>query len=173
MVVSFLRREEVQIRFLVRRPNPVDSEVRVCYTRAMNEKIFKGQIAQLKVELRAAEKGITLSKPLVDARYDYIVDNNGTFERVQVKYAGSKSDVRTPNSITVPLRKWSGNKNNGSYRKYTTDEVDALLVYIPRIEKIIRVDKKEFCGKCSVAIHLGTPASGQQKGILLASKLEW
>ena len=51
----------------------------------------KGEIAQLKVQLRAAEKGVTLSKPLIDSRYDFIRDDGRKQERAQVKYASGKS----------------------------------------------------------------------------------
>lgn len=139
----------------------------------MNETIFKGHIAQLKVELRAAEKRLTLSKPLVDARYDYILDTEGKLERVQVKYANGVSKD-SEDSVVIKLNKWSlGGANRRCLRPYTEDEVDVLLLYVPRIDKVVRIEQADFCGKSDLYLRLAPTRRGQRKGILFAEDLLW
>jgi hypothetical protein len=84
----------------------------------------KGEIAQLKVQLRAAEKGIVLSKPVVDSRYDFILDDGRRLERVQVKYASGKAP-HSQGSVKINLKSWEGRKLR---RRYCANEVDSLLV---------------------------------------------
>ena len=65
----------------------------------------KGEIALLKVEIRAAELGYVVLKPTTShRRYDIVLDCGGKFCRVQVKWAGSKS-VKASDSFLLDLRK--------------------------------------------------------------------
>jgi len=114
----------------------------------MNTTIFKGQVAQMKVELRAAEKGVTLSKPTLDARYDYILDDVG-LQRVQVKYTDGSEKI---GAVRVRLTK---DLRSGKKRIYTREEVDVLLVYIPKLDKILRFEADEFWDKTAFWINIG------------------
>jgi len=80
--------------------------------------------------LRAAEKGVLLSRPVLDSRYDFIMDDGRKLERVQVKYASGKAQ-NSQGSIKVNLKSWEGRKLR---RTYCANEADALLVYIPQID---------------------------------------
>src|SRR2546421_2795242 len=122
----------------------------------------KGEIAQLKVQLRAAEKGIVLSKPVVDSRYDFILDNGCRLERVQVKYASGKSP-NSQGSVKVNLKSWAGRKLR---RRYCADEVDALLVYIPQIDRVLRFEADIFCERESFTVRIEPARNGQSKNIL-------
>src|SRR5204863_7028373 len=110
----------------------------------------KGEIAQLQVQLRAAEKGIVLSKPLIDSRYDFILDDGVKLERVQVKYASGKAQ-NCQGSIRINLKSWEGRKMR---RRYSVNEVDALLVYIPQIDKILRFEAGTFCGRAAFSVRI-------------------
>jgi PD-(D/E)XK endonuclease len=129
----------------------------------------KGEIAQLKVQLRAAEKGVILSKPLIDSRYDFVLDDGQRLERVQVKYASGRAQ-NSRGSIKVNLKSWEGRKLR---RRYCTDEVDALLVYIPQIDKVLRFEAGFFCERESFIVRIQPAKNGQTKGILWATDFVW
>ena len=131
--------------------------------------VFKGAVAQLKVELRAAEKGIILSRPCIDARYDYILDDGQKLERIQVKY-GDGASLRSSNAVVVSLRGW---ERGLIKRTYCATEVDALLVYIPKLNKVLKFDAPMFCGKTSITVRLSACKNGQVKGVFFAENYLW
>jgi hypothetical protein len=130
----------------------------------------KSEIACLKVQLRATELGAVVSKPTTEVRYDLIVDLGGKLDRVQVKYAGG----RTPGasgSVSVALRTYTGNKNK--FKTYQDGEVDYLLIYIPKVDRIVKLLPPLFVGKPSISIRLEPTRSGQRKGLTLAADHYW
>lgn len=129
----------------------------------------KGEIANLKVLLRAAEKGVLLSRPVVDSRYDFILDDGRRLERVQVKYASGKAQ-NSQGSVKVNLKSWEGRKLR---RRYCPNEVDALLVYIPQIDKVLRFEADFFCERESFIVRIEPAKNGQTKGILNATDFVW
>ena len=120
----------------------------------------KGEIAQLKVQLRAAEKGVVLSKPLVESRYDFILDDGRKLERVQVKYASGK----------INLKSWEGRLLR---RRYCASEVDALLVYVPQLDEVLRFEAELFCERASFTVRLEPAKNGQTKSIINARDFVW
>jgi hypothetical protein len=129
----------------------------------------KGEIAQIKVMLRAIEKGVVLSKPLIDSRYDFILDDNRKLERVQVKYASGKAP-HSQGSVKINLKSWEGRKLR---RKYCAEEVDVLLVYIPQIDKVLRFEADTFCERASFTVRIEPAKNGQTKGVLNAKDFIW
>lgn len=129
----------------------------------------KGEIAQLKVQLRAAEKGIVLSKPMIDSRYDFILDDGQRLERVQVKYASGRAP-HSQGSVKINLKSWDGRKLR---RRYCADEVDALLVYIPQMDEVLRFEADVFCKRASFTVRLEPAKNGQTKSILNARDFIW
>jgi hypothetical protein len=129
----------------------------------------KGEIAQLKVQLRAAEKGVILSKLLIDSRYDFIIDDGQKLERVQVKYASGKAP-HSSGSVKINLKSWEGRKLR---RRYCANEVDALLVYIPQIDEVLRFDADIFCDRASFTVRLEPAKNGQTKNVLNARDFVW
>lgn len=115
----------------------------------------KGQIAQLKVELRAVEKGFITSKPTVDARYDLIIDDKEKLIRAQIKYCNSCSK-KVVGSFLISLRKWAGDKRTIT-RNYTKDEIDVLLVYFPILDCICCVPVEEFDDRPSITLRYNKP----------------
>jgi len=129
----------------------------------------KGEIAQLKVQLKAAEKGIVLSKPVIDSRYDFILDDGHKLERVQVKYANGKAP-HSQGSVRISLKSWEGRKLR---RKYCADEVDALLVYVPQIDEVLRFEADIFCERTEFTVRLEPAKNGQTRGVLNAKDFIW
>jgi|GEM_PF-2676571 len=129
----------------------------------------KGEIAQLEVLLRAIEKGVVLSKPMVESRYDFILDDGQKLERVQVKYASGKAP-HSQGSVRIDLKSWEGRKMR---RRYRADEVDVLLVYIPQIDEVLRFEANIFCERDCLFVRIEPAKNGQTKGILNAKDFIW
>lgn len=123
----------------------------------MNTTNSKGELAQLKVEIRAIEKGIIVSKPTRhESRYDCVLDENGKLLRAQVKYA-SGADSKTDSSVRVELRKIHKNHS----LTYSSSEIDVLLVYVPRIDRVLVFGPKHFDGKSCINVRMEKPKNNQ------------
>lgn len=131
----------------------------------------KGLEAQLKAELRANELGYIVSKPTTECcRYDMIIDNGSELKRVQVKYAGSKQTSST-GSCVVDFRKRSA---NGKERKsYSKDEVDAVLVYLPELDKICYFPVEFIKDKGRLTIRYNQSKNNQTVGVIFAEDYYW
>jgi hypothetical protein len=129
----------------------------------------KGEIAQLKVMLRAAEKGVVLSRPVVESRYDFILDDGKKLERVQVKYADGRW-ANSQGSVRLCLKSWQGRKLR---RTYGAHEVDALLVYVAQTDEVLRFETDTFCGRSGLTLRLKPARNGQVKGTLDAKDFVW
>ena len=129
----------------------------------------KGQLAVSKAELRAFELGFLPSRPLFDARYDLIIDNGSQLSRIQVKYADGKPS-NTHGSVVVKLEYTDRKKNNYTYQE---SEVDALIVYIPKIDKLCFFPKRVFVGKRKLSIRIEKSKNNQIKGVIAAEAYYW
>lgn len=131
----------------------------------------KGEVASLKAQQRAIEKGFVVSRPTTDARYDLVLDDGVRLIRAQAKYGGGKSS-HSSGVATVALRTWVG-PSNKSFKKYEVGEVDLLLVYLPEMDVVTAFLPEEFQGKSILHVRLEAPANGAKKNILLASDHVW
>jgi hypothetical protein len=114
----------------------------------------KGQIASLKVQLRATELGYTVSIPTVESRYDLLIDDGTKIQRVQVKYCDrSRSD--NSGSVELDLRKQC--RGWGKRKPYTRAEVDAVVVYIAYVDRCYWLPAEKFDGVKSITLRLDTP----------------
>ena len=129
----------------------------------------KGQLALSKTELRALELGYIPSKPIFDTRYDLILDDSKTLKRVQVKYADGKMS-NSYGSVRVKLEYKDRKSNIYTYQK---KEVDGLIVYLPKIDKLCFFPTKVFVGKKYLCIRVEPSKNNQKKGILFASEYFW
>src|SRR5215470_2778787 len=129
------------------------------------DQMRKAEIAMVKVWMRALQLGAFVSKPIFEgARYDYIIERDGKLYRAQVKYADGKNKT-ADGVVVVNLRKQiKKNKNH----PYDESEVDALVVYMPKIEKVCWFGPEVFCGKQSLSIRISPTKNGQIKGCLAA-----
>ncbi|HEY9430304.1 MAG TPA: group I intron-associated PD-(D/E)XK endonuclease [Blastocatellia bacterium] len=134
------------------------------------DQIRKAEIAMMKVGMRALQVGAFVSKPIFEgARYDYIVERGGKLYRAQVKYADGKHK-KTVGAVQVNLRKQiKKNKNH----PYSESEVDVLLIYIPKIDKICWFGPEVFSGKQNLSIRIAASKNGQSKGCFAAEDYLW
>ncbi len=130
---------------------------------------MKGQFAVSKAELRALELGYIPSRPSLDTRYDLILDNYKQLMRIQVKYADGKPSAST-GAVIVKLAYENRRKKVSTYKK---NEIDGLLVYIPKTDRICLLPPEIFVGKRNLCIRISKPKNNQLKGILFAEDYYW
>lgn len=110
----------------------------------------KGELAQLKVETKALEKGYIVSRPASVARYDIVVDDGVKLWRTQVKYADGKA-ANTDNSVLASL---GATDRSGKAVVYQANEVDAFAIYVPKVEEVLWFTAEQACGKGKLQIKL-------------------
>ena len=130
---------------------------------------FKGQIAASKAELRAIELGYIPSRPIFDTRYDLILDDFKSLIKVQIKYADGKISHST-GSVMVKL---GYEDRKGNMYTYQNNEVDGLIVYIPKVDKLCFFPPSVFLGKVKIHIRYQKPKNNQKKRILSAEDYYW
>ena len=134
------------------------------------DQIRKAEIAMMKVDMRALRVGAFVSKPIFEgARYDYIIERDGKLYCAQVKYADGKRR-RATGVVYVNLRKQIKKDKNCPYNE---SEVDALVVYVPKIDKVCWFAPDAFCGKQGLSIRISPAKNGQIKGCLAAEDYLW
>lgn len=106
----------------------------------------KGQIAQLRAELEAQKRNISISRPTTEVRYDLILDDGKEIKRVQIKYC----DYIHPNNyLQLNLSKQQSN-----YKPYSKKDIDFLLVYCPQLDKILAYGPDKFHNKQKILINI-------------------
>lgn len=136
----------------------------------------KGEIAKLKTEIRAMEKGWISSRTVESARYDLVLDDGKKLHRVQVKYASTPFG-HCEGAVTANLRRHKGDDRNLKYRRqsmrtYNTDEIDAIIVYIPQVDKLCWFGSEHFVNKSSIHIRY-KPSGNNQKGGKRVEDFQW
>lgn len=131
---------------------------------------WKGQLAVSKAETHAMELGLVPNRPLMDCRYDMIVDDGTRLWRVQVKYANGTSS-HSSGSVVAKLA-YETRQRKRTYT-YNESEVDALVVYIPKIDKLCWFPCNVFVGKQLLSIRIDPPLNGQKTKIYYAHDYFW
>lgn len=128
----------------------------------------KGDLAIAKVLLSATEKGFVVSKPMSDSsRYDLVVDD-GKLNRTQVKYADGKAS-HADGVARLCLEKRYKNK----ILYYSEKDIDLLLVYIPKIDRICAFKSDMFAGRSNLYIRYEPSKNGQKTGCIQAADYFW
>jgi hypothetical protein len=124
----------------------------------------KGEIAVLKVRLRAFELQWAVLVPTIPRRYDLVLEREGTFVRAQVKYADCPAPHAT-GALQLDLRRRK--------RIYTRDEIDALLVNIPQTDKVYWFPPEVFHQKMVLHLRLLPAKNNQRNRCLMAADYVW
>jgi hypothetical protein len=133
----------------------------------------KGGVAVVKVQLRAMElsamgQRVNTSIPTnPDCRYDMIVDQCGKLYRAQIKYAGGVR-IGTAGAAVVSLT-----KGERGEKRYTSDEIDVLLVYVPIVDKICWFGSEVFHSRTQLHIRYAPTQSGRSKGCVMLEDYVW
>jgi hypothetical protein len=131
-----------------------------------------GELAVAKVVIRAIEKGFEVSRPLIECRYDLVLDDGERLYRVQVKYAGGEPWAGRSGVIGVGLRKWR-NGGRSVIHHYRASEMDLLLVYIRKLDCILCFGPDVFDGRRELQIRFEPAKNNQKKGCLMAVNHIW
>jgi hypothetical protein len=108
----------------------------------------------------------------VECRYNLILDDGLKPHRVQVKYAGGKAPPQASGVIPVSLKKWRPG-GRPSLDFYSAAEIDALVVYVRKIDQVLWFGPAVFEGRRRLHIRVETARNGQQKGCLMAADYVW
>jgi hypothetical protein len=133
---------------------------------------FLGEFAIAKVALRCIETGVTVHRPLLECRYDLVLDDGGKLYRTQVKYTNRSSPKQCRGVVPVSLRKWR-NGGRSVTPCYKATEIDLLLVYVVKLDKILWFGPEVFDGKQALHIRIEPTRNNQRKGCLLAADYVW
>ena len=137
----------------------------------MNEmnKQQKAEYAHLRFQARCVEKGLIVSKPQVETRYDFVLDDHGVLKRVQVKFC----DVRASGvsgAYQLNLRMVG---NGYSKNCYTADEVDLIAVWLHGDQILVGLAPEHFAGRSTVQLRIQPTKNNQHRGVLMAKDLVW
>jgi PD-(D/E)XK endonuclease len=124
----------------------------------------KGQIALGKVIQEVGKKGIGAYLPVTQSRYDLILDYGDRLLRAQVKYADAKLR-NAEGAVMLHLRRRG--------KCYTADEVDVLLVYLPRLDKVAWFGPEVFHNRAGLSLRLLPAKNGQKKGFRMIQEFLW
>lgn len=124
----------------------------------------KGQIAVLKVQQIAAEKGALVFLPTIPARYDLVLEYQGKLFRAQVKYANGKAQ-NAEGAVRLDLRRRK--------RCYTAAEIDVLLVYVPQIDRVCWFDRDVFENRMLLHLRIVPARNGQRNGCVMVDDYVW
>jgi hypothetical protein len=130
----------------------------------------KGAVACLAFDRRAIEKGGVVSVPVVEARYDRILDWAGRLYRVQVKYC-NRGSSKSANAVAVHLQSFRHRRCTS--QGYSKDEVDAVVAFIPQVNALCWFGPEDFEGLTTLTLRLAPPKNGQRKGIRLYEDYAW
>jgi len=109
--------------------------------------LSRGEIAQLKVQLAAAHKQLTVSIPTTEVRFDAIIEENSKLFRAQIKYC----DRKTKKNGVLELQLYNRKQNKKCYSK---DDIDQLLVYVPQVDRILSFGPDIFHNKKTITINI-------------------
>jgi hypothetical protein len=124
----------------------------------------KGQIALAKVLIEAARKGAETYLPTTQTRYDLVLDYRGKLYRAQVKYADGKIR-RAQGAIALHLRRRK--------RCYTAGEIDVVLAYLPRLDRVAWFGPEVFDGKAALYLRIVPAKNGQHSGCRMVEDFLW
>lgn len=134
----------------------------------MSSTTFKGEVALMQVLLRASEKEVVMSRPVIEGcRYDLVKDEGGSLSRVQSKYAGTQAHG------SIIVRVATSNSRGKKGKVYTETEADFMAVYSPITSKVYMLPASLWRGKKLIHLRYKPAKNNQQQGCIDATIWEW
>ncbi len=123
-------------------------------------------MAELKIAAAAADLGIVVSRPMLEARrYDLIFDVAHRLVRVQCKWAQCKGDV-----VGVSIVTYRHSPTRGPVRStYSAEEIDGLALYCHDLDRCFFVPIDAVEGQKYLHLRLTPARNNQVSGVRLAS----
>lgn len=128
----------------------------------------KGAIAETAIAAHATRMGIEVYRPLAEGgRFDLIFAVRSQLLRIQAKWAPRVGDV-------IQVRAYSARRTlNGMVnRRYTADEVDAIVAYCPDLDRCYFLPVAMIEHHRVLHLRVGAPRNGQQARINWATDFE-
>jgi len=123
--------------------------------------IDKGELGQLKFELRSLALGHTVSKPTKPCRYDAILDTGNGLERVQIKCCSAKSKKTSAYVV---------NLGAGPRQKpYQIGEIDCVVVYFPNEDTLCKFPVQELANQVALYVRFEPPMNNRVVGVRMMS----
>lgn len=145
-------------------PKVVDISLNLIGCANMFENYSKGWLAEIKFLEKCSEKGWNVAKPIVEDRYDYILDHpEKGLLKIQVKYCDSIN--KKYGTIVLDLRKET--RRNGKVKLYSSSEIDAIVVYIPSKQCLLWLNSSIIANKNCVSIREEQGLKGSKKALLI------
>jgi len=137
----------------------------------ISETTLKGELAALKVDQRAIELGYVSARPVFDCAYDRILEKDGKFYRVQVKFVGSEKSNPVSGSSVVRLTR-IGHESSKA-KTYSANEVDIVIAYIESLDCFVWLTPDKFADKTVISIRYEAAKNGQSKGCCMLDDCKW
>jgi hypothetical protein len=128
----------------------------------------KGLIAEQAIAWEAIRRGIGVSLPLGDERYDLIVDLRPRLLRVQCKWASRIGEV-----IAARLYTSRRNRHGLVNRRYAPGEFDVFGLYCPDGDRCYLLPADDFVAYRQVHLRLAPSRNNQEAGIRWARDYEF
>lgn len=133
-----------------------------------SETCRKGEIAKCAVLKRAYEKDIVVSIPTIDTDYDAVMEVEGRLLRVQVKYIDACA--KNNGSVELGLRRTTRNRK---VLLYSREEIDAIVAYIPSVDKVIWMPHELWDGRSSMTIRISPTKNNQKSRVVMLDDYLW
>tara|TARA_Y100000034_G_scaffold95868_1_gene116563 strand:- start:1308 stop:1724 length:417 start_codon:yes stop_codon:yes gene_type:complete len=131
----------------------------------------KGELAALKVDQRAIEKGFVSSKPVFECVYDRVLERDGEFYKVQCKFVGSQKKNPVSGSAVIRLERIGHDHKKA--KTYTQEDVDVVVAYIEAVDRLVWLKADKFEGKKAISIRYEPAKNGQKSNVLDIEDVEW
>ncbi len=103
----------------------------------------QGEETELRFMLLSYEKGFIVSKPFGDnAKYDIILDNGKTLERIQIKSTSRMDTSSGANCYSCLV-----SHGRDSKKKYTKYDIDSIVIYVIPENVWYKIPIEEIKGK--------------------------
>ncbi len=129
----------------------------------MHETHPKGLLGELEFTLKLVKDGWNILKPAdQNSRYDLVIERNGEFKKVQIKYCTPKNgivrlELDKPRRKTLP---------------YSLSESDYMGAYNSRDCKFYLVPLREFGKQKEIWLRIDPPRNNQSKNVRFAKEFE-
>lgn len=123
----------------------------------------KGIFGELAFSLRLIERGYSVLQPInPNSCYDLVIEKDGIFQKIQVKYLSSRRGVLRI-ELERPKRKTASYRDRG---------IDAIGVYESTEKRCFLIPMASIHTATDFWLRLGNTKNNQKKGIHFAKEFE-
>ena len=128
----------------------------------------KGFVVESAIIHEAAKRGITVLKPLDDARYDLALDLPNGLTRIQCKWAMQNGDV-----VVIRCRTCRRGHNGLIYDGYKPGEIDGIAAYCAELDTCYLLPVEMSVNRAAVQLRLAPTRNNQRALINWAEDYEF